>query len=265
MFKTTDGGKTWKKVLYVNETTGAADLVMDPRNPNKLFAAMWQHRRWPWFFQSGGPGSGLYVTYDGGETWKKLTDKDGLPKGELGRIGLAIARSNPDVVYALIEAKKNVLCRSDDGGRTWKIVNKSNNVAPRPFYFADIRVDPQNENRVYNLHNSITVSEDGGKTFKPLTRARIHPDHHALWIHPEDGSFMVNGNDGGVYISHDRGKTWRFVENLPLAQFYHINIDHQIPFKCVRRHAGQRLLARSQRCVGERRHPQLPLDGSRLR
>ena len=230
VFKTTDGGKTWKKVLYVNETTGAADLVMDPRNPNKLFAAMWQHRRWPWFFKSGGPGSGLYVTYDGGETWKKLTDKDGLPKGELGRIGVAIARSNPDVVYALVEAKKNVLCRSDDGGRTWKIVNRSRNVAPRPFYFADIRVDPQNENRIYNLHQSITFSEDGGKTFKPLTRARIHPDHHALWIHPEDGSFMVNGNDGGVYISHDRGKTWRFVENLPLAQFYHINVDNQIPF-----------------------------------
>jgi photosystem II stability/assembly factor-like uncharacterized protein len=229
VFKTRDAGKSWEKVLFVNEQTGCADLVMDPVNPNKLFAAMWEHRRWPWFFKSGGPGSGLYVTYDGGEHWKIITEKDGLPKGELGRIGIAIARSNPDVVYALIEATKSALCRSDDGGRTWKIVNQSPNVNPRPFYYADIRVDPQNENRVYSLHSRLTVSEDGGKSFERI-RSRVHSDHHALWIHPENGKFMIDGNDGGVAISYDRGQTWRFVDNLPLAQFYHINIDMEIPY-----------------------------------
>lgn len=229
VFKTVDGGKNWKRILFVDEKSGCADLVMDPVNPNKLFAALWEHRRWPWFFKSGGPGSGLFVTVDGGETWKKITSKEGLPEGELGRIGVAIARNNPNVVYALVEAKKSALCRSDDGGKNWKIINQSANVNPRPFYYADIRVDPQNENRVYSLHSSLVVSEDGGRTFERL-RSRIHSDHHALWIHPENGSFMIDGNDGGVAISYDRGQTWRFVDNLPLAQYYHINIDMEIPY-----------------------------------
>jgi len=229
VFKTVDGGKTWKKVLYVDEKTGCCDLVMDPSNPNKLFAGMWEHRRWPWFFKSGGPGSGLYVTYDGGENWKKITEKEGLPKGELGKIGIGIARNNPDVVYALTEATKSALCRSDDGGRSWRIVNQSRNVNPRPFYYCDIRVDPENENRLYSLHSRMSVSEDGGRSFRTL-RSRVHLDHHAFWIHPEDGSFIIDGNDGGVAISYDRGKTWRFVDNLPLAQFYHINVDMEIPY-----------------------------------
>ncbi len=229
VFKTIDGGKSWEKILFVDEKTGCAELVMDPSNPNKLFAAMWEHRRWPWFFKSGGPGSGLYVTYDAGATWKKITSKEGLPEGELGRIGIAIARSHPEVVYALVEAKKSALCRSDDGGKNWTIVNQSPNVNPRPFYYADIRVDPHNENRIYSLHSNLVVSEDGGKTFERI-RSRVHSDHHALWIHPENGRFMIDGNDGGVAISYDRGKTWRFVENLPLAQYYHINIDMEIPY-----------------------------------
>ncbi|MCU0645802.1 MAG: hypothetical protein MUC94_16275, partial [bacterium] len=229
VFKTIDGGKTWDRILFVDEKTGCADLIIDPTNPNKLFAAMWEHRRWPWFFKSGGPGSGLYFTHDGGENWKKITSKEGLPEGDLGRIGVAIAKNNPDVVYALVEAKKSALCRSDDGGKSWKIVNQSPNVNPRPFYYADIRVDPQNENRVYSLHSSLAVSEDGGKTFERI-RSRIHSDHHALWIHPENANFMIDGNDGGVAISHDRGQTWRFVDNLPLAQYYHINIDMEIPY-----------------------------------
>jgi photosystem II stability/assembly factor-like uncharacterized protein len=231
VFKTEDGGKTWKKILYVNETTGSADLVMDPVNPNKLFAAMWDHRRWPWFFRSGGPGSGLYVTLDGGEHWNRLTQEDGLPEGELGRIGIAIYRSNPEIVYALVEAEKSALIRSDDGGKNWKIVNQDPRVAPRPFYYADIRVDPELPNRIYNLHSRVTVSEDGGKSFKTLVPFRdIHPDHHAMWINPNDPTHIIAGNDGGVAISYDRGKTWRFVTNLPLAQYYHIEVDMDTPY-----------------------------------
>jgi photosystem II stability/assembly factor-like uncharacterized protein len=231
VFKTTDGGKTWKKVLYVDEKTGCGDLVIDPSNPNKLIAAMWEYRRWPWFFKSGGPGSGLYITYDGGETWKRLSETEGLPKGDMGRTGVAFARSNPDVIYALVEAKRNALYRSDDGGRLWKVVNDTRNVNSRPFYFADIRVDPQNENRLYSLQTDLSVSTDGGKSFTNITPGnRVHSDHHALWINPLDGNLLIDGNDGGVAISYDRGRTWRFVENLPLGQYYHINVDMEIPY-----------------------------------
>ena len=230
IYKTVDGGKTWRKVLFVNNKTGAADLVMDPANPNKLIAAMWEYRRWPWFFKSGGPGSGLYLSYDGGENWEKRTDKDGLPAGELGRIGLAIARNNPAIIYALVEAKKNALYRSDDGGFKWRKVSEKN-IGNRPFYYADIYVDPSNENRIYNLFGVVSKSEDGGRTFSTLISwDKVHPDHHAWWIHPDDPDFMIDGNDGGLAITRDRGKTWRFVENLPLAQFYHINVDMEIPY-----------------------------------
>ncbi len=241
VFKTTDGGKTWEKTLFVNSKTGCADLVVDPKNPNKIIAAMWEHRRKPWTFNSGGEGSGIYITYDGAENWKKLTDENGLPKGNLGRIGLAIAPSNPKIVYALVEAKKNALYKSEDGGENWKMVNdKSSGRGPdgignRPFYYSDVYVDPINENRVYSVFTYVNVSEDGGKSFKQLmpaynTSEGVHPDHHAWWIHPEDPGFMIDGNDGGLNITHDRGKTWRFVENLPVAQFYHISVDMEFPY-----------------------------------
>lgn len=229
VFKTVDGGKSWEKILYVNQSTGCADLVMDPKNPQKLMAAMWEYRRWPWFFKSGGKGSGLYVTYNGGKNWEKITSKQGLPEGELGRIGLAIARSNTNVVYALVEAKKSALCKSEDGGYTWKIVNNEKDINPRPFYYCDIRTDPGNENRVYSLHTTLVVSDDGGKNFKDIAK-NVHSDHHAMWINPNNGNHIIEGNDGGLAISYDGGKTWRFVENLPLAQFYHINIDMEIPY-----------------------------------
>jgi len=235
VFKTTDGGKTWNKILFANNKTGVADMVMDPSNPNKLIVAMWEHKRDPWFFKSGGEGSGLFITYDGGVTWEEKTDKDGLPKGELGRIGIAIARNKPNIVYALVEAKKNALYKSEDGGFSWKKINDKNDIGNRPFYYSEIYVDPQNENRVYSVFTYINVSEDGGKNFDELMPAYgvdngVHPDHHAWWIHPTDGSFMIDGNDGGMNITRDGGKSWRFVGNLPVAQFYHINVDNEFPY-----------------------------------
>ena len=235
IYKTTDGGKNWKKVLYQNPKTGAADLVMDPKNPNKLIAAMWEHKRDPWFFNSGGAGSGLFVSHDGGEHWTEKKEEDGLPAGELGRIGLAIAKNKPNVVYALIEAKKNALYKSVDGGEKWKKANDKNDIGNRPFYYSDIRVDPQNENRLYSVFTYVNVSEDGGKNFTQLMPAYgvsngVHPDHHAWWIHPDDGNFMIDGNDGGLNITRDGGKSWRFVGNIPVAQFYHISVDNEIPY-----------------------------------
>ncbi|AGC78612.1 photosystem II stability/assembly factor-like uncharacterized protein [Nonlabens dokdonensis] len=235
VFKTTDGGKTWKKILYTNDKSGAADLVMDPTNPNKLIAAMWEHKRDPWFFKSGGEGSGLYMTHDGGENWKKITEEDGLPKGELGRIGVAIAPSEPNVVYALVEAEKNALYKSTDGGFNWKMINNKSDIGNRPFYYSEIYVDSQNENRVYSVFTYVNVSEDGGKNFSQLMPAYganngVHPDHHAWYVHPKNGKFMIDGNDGGLNITRDRGKTWRFIGNLPVAQFYHINVDMEIPY-----------------------------------
>jgi hypothetical protein len=233
IYKTADGGRTWSRVLFVDERTGAADLAIDPANPDRLFAAMWQYRRWPYFFRSGGPGSGLWTSSDGGTTWKRLTEKDGLPAGELGRIGVAFCRSHPEVVYALIEAWKSALLRSDDGGVTWRKVNESPNVAPRPFYYADLRVDPVWPNRVYSLDYVIRVSDDGGRSFTLLPGADwrlIHGDYHAMWIDPADPDHLYVGNDGGVAVSHDRGRTSRFVANLPLAQYYHVAVDSAEPY-----------------------------------
>ncbi len=237
VYKTTDGGETWTKILFVDNRTGVADMVMDSTNPNKLFVAMWEHKRDPWFFKSGGAGSGMYMTHDGGKNWKKLGDEDGLPKGDLGRIGIAIAPSKPNIVYALVEAKKSALYKSEDGGFKWEKINDKEGVAERPFYYCEIYVDPQNENRVYSIFTFVDVSEDGGKNFKQLMNAYgdditngVHPDHHALWIHPENGQFLLNGNDGGFNISKDGGQSWRFVGNIPVAQFYHVNVDNEFPY-----------------------------------
>ncbi len=232
VYKTTDGGDTWKLILHTNDTSGCAELVMDPTNPNKLIANMWQHRRTPYSFKSGGPGSGLFITYDAGRHWEKLGKKQGLPEGDYGRIGIAIATNEPKRIYALVEAGKNGLYKTDDGGFRWELVNSNAvDVTNRPFYFQDIRVDPLNENRLYNINQMISMSEDGGKTFQNvIPYFGIHPDHHAFWIHPFNPNFIIDGNDGGIGISHDRGRTWKFDDQLPVGQFYHINVDNEIPY-----------------------------------
>ncbi|MFN8864471.1 MAG: VPS10 domain-containing protein [Flavobacteriales bacterium] len=230
VYKTTDSGATWKKVLFVNDSTGCADLVMDPRNSDKLFAAMWQYQREPWFFNSGGKGSGLYMTTDGGNQWKRMGKEEGLPDGKLGRIGLAIAPGNPKVVYALVEGKETALYRSDDGGFKWSMINNTD-VGDRPFYYNEIHVDPSNENHLIYLHSVVSESIDGGKTWKTiLPYYGVHPDHHAFWWSSENPDFMIEGNDGGLNISYDGGKNWRFASDIPVAQFYHINYDMQTPY-----------------------------------
>ena len=235
VFKTTDGGKTWRHILKTNGHSGVADMVMDPSNPNKILVAMWEHFREPWFFKSGGSGSGLYITHDGGEHWTKKTEKEGLPQGDLGRIGLAISPSNPDRIYALIESKKNGLYVSLDGGSRWALVNDKNDIGNRPFYYSDIFVDPQNEYKLYSVFTYVNVSIDGGKNFEQLMPAYgvdngVHPDHHAWWIHPTNGKFMLDGNDGGLNLTRDGGQSWRFMGNIPVGQFYHIAADMDVPY-----------------------------------
>jgi photosystem II stability/assembly factor-like uncharacterized protein len=231
VYKTTDGGKTWNKILYINEKTGVGEMIMDPNNPNKLFVNMWEHRRWPWFFKSGGPSSGLYVTHDGGENWNRLNESNGLPKGDLGRMGLAIPRINSNRVYALIESSNNALYVSDDGGRNFRMVNDKGEIGDRPFYYYEIHADPKNENRLFTLYSRVAMSEDGGKSFTViLPYSGVHPDHHAWYIHPENPNYMIDGNDGGLNITRDGGKTWYFAEGIPVGQWYHINVDNDIPY-----------------------------------
>jgi photosystem II stability/assembly factor-like uncharacterized protein len=222
VFKSVDGGKTWKKVLYKDENTGATDLVIDPSNAHVIYAAMYQARRSPWGFESGGPGSGLYKSTDGGDTWKQLTGH-GLPSGNLGRIGVAISGADSNRVYALIEAKEGGLYRSDDGGDTWKRVNEDHKFRQRAWYFTHVFADPQNMDTVYILNTGLFRSIDGGEKFDRIPAP--HGDHHGLWIDPGNPKRMINGNDGGATITTDGGNSWSSELNQPTAQFYHVTAD----------------------------------------
>ncbi len=237
LYKTINGGKDWKKILFSNDKSGIGDLAMDPLNSNKLFANLYEHDRSPYYFTSGGKGSGLYMSYDGGENWKKLGEADGLPSGNLGRIGLAIAPSETNRIYAKIEAKKNALYRSDDGGSNWYIINDNpkftNN---RPFYFQDLAVDSKDPDRLYNIYQPLSVSYDGGQSFDPTPMIPadetkgIHADFHAFWVNPNDPKHFIIGGDGGLGITYDHGKSWYFPETIPVAQFYHIGVDNDRPY-----------------------------------
>ena len=228
VFKTTDGGKTWKKVLFVDDNTGATDLVIDPMNPQILYAATYQRQRSAWGFDGGGPGSGIYKTIDGGANWTKLTN--GLPAGDKGRIGIDLFPSDSRVVYATIEASPNEggVYRTVDGGAKWEKLSALNT---RPMYYSQIRLDPKDRNRVYMLgsNRGFYVSDDGGKTF-PERFSNIHSEDHALWVDPDDPNHLIVGGDGGVSISWDRAVTWDFRRNMPIGQFYEIDVDNKVPY-----------------------------------
>jgi photosystem II stability/assembly factor-like uncharacterized protein len=226
VYRTTDGGKTWERVLYKDENTGAIDVAFDPHNPNILFAALWEARRTPWSLSSGGPGSGIYRSNDGGTTWKQLQEH-GLPKGPYGRIGLSVAASS-ERVYALIEAQDGGLYRSDDSGDTWELVNGSHSLIQRPWYYMHIIADPQDPETVYVLDVDFYRSSDGGRSFNKVKVP--HGDNHGLWIDPKNPRRMIASNDGGVTITLDGGKTWTREDNQPTAQFYHVITDNRSPY-----------------------------------
>lgn len=235
LFKTTDGGKTWINTKFIDENTGFVDVAMDPESPNILYAAAYQRRRRGWGFNGGGPGSGLYKTTDGSKTWVRL--KNGLPSCIIGRIGIDIHRSNPNIVYAIVEHKQGGVFRSEDKGITWKKMSSTN---PRPMYYSKIRIDPNNNQRIWVLGSEMFVSEDGGKTWRTDLIARaarekraVHGDHHTMWINPANSNHMVLGSDGGIYFSYDRGKTWDFVDTLPHGQVYEISFDMRKPYYVI--------------------------------
>ncbi|HEY0393160.1 MAG TPA: hypothetical protein VGD01_01570 [Candidatus Elarobacter sp.] len=232
VYRTADGGKTWAKTLFVGPRSGVSELVADPANPSILYAGIWEFQRKPWTFTSGGNDDGIWKSTDGGKTWKRLGGP-GFPQGMTGRIGLAVAASNPRRVYALIESKDGILWRSDDAGASWKLMSKDTLVNQRPFYFSHVRVDPSNADHVYGVSEALSESKDGGKTFKEIA-AQVHVDYHDLWISPADPNRMIAGEDGGYAMTLDGGAAWSFSRNLAIGQIYHVGYDDGTPYRiCV--------------------------------
>ncbi len=231
LYKTTDFGENWKKILYVDENTGCSSVAIDPENPQRIYAGFWDLRRYPWSFRSGGKGSGLYVSENGGENWDRITD--GLPKGIWGRVHIEISPVDNNVVYLLVEAEKTSFYRSTNKGKSWELMNNSSNdVGERPFYFGFFVPDPIDSSRVYKPGFRLQVSDDGGKTFMSpaIKGGNFHSDVHDLWISPSDNNFMYLATDGGLYISRDAANTWSFCRNIPVSQFYHVSVDNDKPY-----------------------------------
>src|ERR1051326_6053654 len=230
LYKTTDGGKSWSKILYSDTKTGCADVVIDPKKPNIIYASMWQFRRTPWSFMSGGKGSQLLKSTDGGKTWKKI--QNGFDGQELGRICLAISPSDPNKLYAIAESANTALYSTNDGGENWVKKSAGQNVTWRPFYFSVIAIDPVDPKRIYRPSLSMSISSDGGESFKESSfeGGWVHSDQHALWIDPNNNNHLLLGTDGGVYQSLDRGNSWTMFGNLPVSQFYHVTFDNADPY-----------------------------------
>ena len=234
VYRSKDGGENWEKVLFINDEVGACDLILDPNNPRIIYASTWRIKRTPYSLESGGQGSGLWKSTDGGDTWEDITKSKGLPEGMVGIIGVAISPLNSDRVWALIESKKGGLFRSDDGGETWKKTSSDNNLRQRAWYYTRIYADTENEDILYVLNVQFWRSKDGGKTFNSIRTP--HGDHHDLWIDPMDSKHLIIADDGGGQVSFDAGATWSTYHNQPTAQFYRADVDNQFPYRV---YAGQ--------------------------
>ncbi|HEY6213466.1 MAG TPA: hypothetical protein VIW45_14340, partial [Vicinamibacterales bacterium] len=231
VYRSRDGGKSWEQILFVNDSAGAVDLAMDPSNPRILFASTWRFRRTPYSFESGGEGSALWKSTDGGDSWKEVSRNKGMPKGTLGIIGVSISRTNPQNVYAIVEAKEGGVYRSHDGGDTWTKVSNDPDLKQRAWYYNRIYADPKDEDTAYVVNVAFHKSKDGGKTWTTIRTP--HGDNHDLWIDPNDPLRMIESNDGGATVSTDGGATWTTEDNQPTAQIYRVSTDTDFPYRLL--------------------------------